>query len=169
MVIHHPPRKVTKVSCQMCHWYCIDDHSCASKGLARTDKIDHWKKCEDFILDPDYLWFDVKKRIKEVRGQKFLKEMLEKSKSFIVDPDEYIKPKSPKEEPMEEEASTDPKIENEKTEIIELEGEIYLYKNQKRCVIADQDKKYFYIKFESGKEVKFDRKTIITKHLLKKV
>ena len=101
MVIHHPPRKVTKDSCQMCHWYCIDDHSCASKGLARTDKIDHWKKCEDFILDPDYLWFDVKKRIKEVRGQKFLKEMLEKSKSFIVDPDEYIKPKSSKEEPVE--------------------------------------------------------------------
>lgn len=171
-VIHHPPLKITKVSCQMCRWYDIDDHSCSQRGLGPKDRIDHWKKCEEFVLDPEYIGFDVKNKIKAVKGKRFLDEMLVKSNSLLLHRDVILEDKEnevQRNDTKDECSKTNNSSHVENSAAIKLEGQIYVYKNHSRCIIVSQDQKYYDLKFESGKEAKFDKKTLIKNRWLKKL
>lgn len=171
-VIEIPPSKVTKVSCQMCRWYDIEDHSCAPRSLGPKDHLDHWKKCQEFILDPDYIGQDVLNRIKTVRGKHFLEEMMEKSKALIVQQEVKKIPSKQKEKIKANEGGNASEIvssmvleENNTT----LEGQLYLYKKRERCVILSENQKYYVLKFESGRECQYDKKTLIINHWLTKL
>ena len=178
-IIETPPNKITKVSCQMCCHYDVNDHSCAPGFLGPKDSIRRWEKCKDFILDPDYKWTDVIKRIKLVKGSSFVKEMLKKCEEREVDPTEYYQKKkvvNPEQRikiVKESTVYTQQDDKDETTPLTKLEGVIYEYtrKNgtKRRCIIVSQDSKYCCLKFEDGKEVKFDRKTLDKSHRLKKL
>lgn len=173
-LIENAPNKVTKVSCQMCHHYDLEDHSCGKGYVGPNDKIDRWKKCQEFILDPFHISFDVIERIRSDKSQKFVDEMLVKSKALLVDLDEYYQKKEQKKEVSstkdDSRKITNTKIEeNEDTPLIELEGQIYLFRNKKRCVIVSQDQKYYCLRFENGEMKKYDKKTLIVNHWLEKI
>ena len=178
-IIETPPVKITKVSCQMCRHYDVSDHSCAPGALGPKDSIRRWEKCMDFVLNPDYIWVDILERIKSVKGNKYLEEMLEISKKYKVDLAEYHqKKRTVKTDPVLPTAQNSedfvPVTETRDTPAkTKLEGDIYEYQSLKgikrRCIIVSQDEKYYCLRFEDGKEAKFDKKVLVKSHRLKKL
>ena len=178
-IIETPPVKITKVSCQMCRHYDVDDPSCAPGSLGPMDSIRRWEKCRDFVLDPDYIRKDILERIKSVKGNIYLEEMLEKSRKYKVDPAEYHQKQSAIKTgsvlPTAQKLTDSVQVtETQVTPVkAKLEGEIYVYQGKKgikkRCIIFSQDEKNYCLRFEDGKEAKFDKKVLVKSHRLKKL
>ena len=62
------------ISCNMCVFADLDDHSCRKKPYvltAREDGVGNWKKCEYFKLGPEYNTDENRKKVEKVKGSEY--------------------------------------------------------------------------------------------------
>lgn len=77
-IIVTPPVKRSNVSCLTCKNYSIDDKSCSIRSIGPGDGIDHWKKCNEFILDIGFDTYDNRVKVQQIRGVSFYDQMIQK-------------------------------------------------------------------------------------------